>query len=58
MSMFMAAATQAQDRKDDDGALGRLHAAEGVKCVQCHGTAKKSVPVTQETCLSCHGKGD
>ena len=49
---------QAQERKDDDGPLGRQHAVEGVKCVRCHGTAKKSEPVPQETCLSCHGKGD
>ncbi len=58
LSLFMATAAQAQERKDDDGPLGHQHAAEGVKCAKCHGTAKKSVPVPQETCLSCHGKGD
>jgi hypothetical protein len=58
LSMVMVATAQAQERKDDDGPLGRLHSAEGVKCVQCHGKAKKSEPVPQETCLSCHGKGD
>ena len=58
LSIFMVGAVHAQDSNDDDGPLGRQHAAEGVKCVKCHGTAKKSVPVPQERCLSCHGDGD
>ena len=41
-----------------DGALGKVHAAEGYRCAKCHGTAKKTDPVPQETCLSCHGDGD
>lgn len=58
LSVFLATAAYAQDKVADDGALGKVHAAEGVKCVKCHGTAKKSVPVAQEKCLSCHGEGD
>ncbi len=58
LSLLVAGPALAQDKMDDDGPLGRVHAAEGVKCVKCHGTAKKSVPVPQEKCLSCHGDGD
>jgi hypothetical protein len=55
LSAFLAAAAYAQDKVAGDGALGKVHKAEGVKCVKCHGTAKKSVPVAQEMRLCCHG---
>ena len=56
---FIAIPAFAQDTLNKpDGALGKVHAAEGYKCTKCHTTAKKTDPVPQETCLSCHGDGD
>jgi DnaJ-class molecular chaperone len=50
--------TQAAAAGAEEGPLGKVHVAKGVKCADCHGQAKKSEPVLQEKCLSCHGKGD
>jgi len=58
LSVFLAAGVHAQSAPADDGPLGKLHADKGVECVKCHGKAKKSEPVPQERCLSCHGDGD
>jgi hypothetical protein len=59
MSTFLALAVQAQDKLNKpDGPLGKLHAAEKVKCVKCHETANKTDPVRMDTCLGCHGDGD
>jgi len=59
LATFFAAPALAQDTLGKpDGALGKVHAAEGYKCTKCHTTAKKTDPVPQETCLACHGDGD
>ena len=58
LSLSMVSISHADESTADDGPLGKIHNAEGVKCVKCHGTAKKTDPVPQETCLSCHGDGD
>jgi hypothetical protein len=59
LSSFMAMAVQAQNEPlKSEGPLGKLHADEKVKCVKCHGTAKRTEPVSMETCLGCHGDGD
>jgi hypothetical protein len=56
--LFIGKAFAQDVPRSDDGPLGRLHAAKNVKCVECHGTAKKTAPVPMEKCLSCHGDGD
>lgn len=38
--------------------LGKLHASNGIKCVDCHGEAAKREPVSMEKCISCHGETD
>ena len=59
LGVLLAAAAQGQDTtRKTDGPLGRLHAAEGVKCTSCHGRSSQSDPVPLEKCLSCHGDGD
>lgn len=59
LSSFMALAVQAQNEPlKSEGPLGKLHADDKVKCVKCHGTAKRTEPVSMETCLGCHGDGD
>ena len=35
--------------------LGKLHAASGIKCANCHGDTKQPQPVPMIKCLSCHG---
>ena len=57
MSLSMAGAARADDSAED-GPLGKIHKAQGVTCVKCHGTAKKSEPIPQERCVACHGDGD
>lgn len=32
-----------------------LHALKGIKCEQCHGTAKKKEAVEMAKCVTCHG---
>ena len=58
LSTFLAGAVHAQDTLVSNGPLGSLHAKEGVGCGKCHGKAKKTEPVSMETCLGCHGDGD
>ena len=58
LGLFMASGASAQDTLKQQGALGKLHEDEGVKCAKCHGKADKAVPVPQEKCLNCHIEGD
>lgn len=59
LSVFLAGPLQAQNEPlAAEGPLGKLHANEGIKCVKCHGKAKRTDPVPLETCLDCHGDGD
>ena len=58
LGLSTAGAAMAQDSTAEDGPLGKIHKAEGVTCVKCHGTAKKSEPIPLERCVSCHVKGD
>ena len=58
LSLSMVSISHADETTADDGPLGKIHNAAGVKCVKCHGTAKKSEPIPLERCLACHGDGD
>ena len=59
VGVFLAGAVGAQDAtRTTEGPLGKLHDDNSVRCVKCHGEAKKSEPVSMETCLSCHADGD
>jgi hypothetical protein len=53
--VFAAHAFAANTAKFTDGDLGKLHAASGVKCAQCHENVKKPEGVSMEKCLTCHG---
>ncbi len=57
-SSIALAAAEPEKPSDEDGPLGQIHNAEGIKCAACHGKARKSEPVAQEKCLECHGNGD
>ena len=61
LGTLLASGVTAQDKDTlgkPDGPLGKVHASEKVKCAKCHGTAKKTEPVSTDTCLGCHGDGD
>jgi hypothetical protein len=59
LGVWLAGPVPAQETtRKTDGPLGRVHAAEGIKCTSCHGRAKQTEPVALEKCLSCHGDGD
>jgi len=58
LSLSMVGIAHGDDSTAEDGPLGKIHKAEGVKCVKCHGTAKKAEPIPQERCVACHGDGD
>lgn len=61
LNMFLAgfsvaAAFAADTAKITDGELGKLHAGQGVQCVDCHGKVEKPEAVSMEKCLDCHGE--
>ncbi len=59
LAACFAAPALAQNQPDKPyGPLGKVHAAEGYKCVKCHTSGKLEAKIPQETCLSCHGDGD
>jgi len=53
--VFAGAVHAAGPSKSNEEGLGKLHAASGVKCADCHGSVKKPQAVPMEKCLSCHG---
>jgi hypothetical protein len=56
LSFVLAGAVHAAGSANASGeGLGKLHAASGVKCADCHGNVKKPQPVAMEKCLTCHG---
>ena len=54
--IFAAGVHAADTAKMEDGALGKLHAGQGIDCAQCHEDVKNPEPVSMEKCLSCHGE--
>jgi hypothetical protein len=54
--IFAARIHAANTAEMEDGELGKLHASQGVECVQCHENEKNPEPVSMEKCLSCHGE--
>ncbi len=53
--LALAAASLALSQTSLAAGTADLHKAMNVKCIACHVTGDKSVPVRKAACLKCHG---